>query len=110
MKVLVILAMLSGIAVGPLMASGQGCATAVKACAGACCHDAASCCAINGRTPEQPAPVHQRVGQDLATAVAVMPVSVLFTLAPPQARRAPRELFGHGHSLAPLAASCIRLI
>jgi hypothetical protein len=58
----------------------------------------------------RPAPIPQRIGQDLAAAVTAAPFSVLFTIAPSEARRAPRALFADRHSPEPLAAGCIRLI
>jgi len=77
---------------------------------GDCCHMA--CCAVKEKQPaeEKPAPVQQRVGQELAAAVTAAPFALLFTCAPTEARQAPRGVFADGHAPKPLAASCIRLI
>jgi len=111
MKVVVVLAMLLSVAWGPVFGAQGGCANGAKVCAKGCCQRGeAPCCAVKGKAQERPAPVQQRVGQDLTMAVGVMPSLVLFTLARPEVKQAPRELLGHEHSLAPLVASCIRLI
>jgi hypothetical protein len=112
-SLLVVLAMLISIAGGPVVvASANACGGAKKVCSTACrCHDMA-CCAVKGKqpAPEQPAPVQQRVGQDLAVTLTTVPFSVLYTFAPTEAKRAPRALFAEGHAPDPLAASCIQLI
>jgi hypothetical protein len=59
---------------------------------------------------EQPAPVQQRVGQELAAALTAAPFAVLYTLRPVEVKRAPRALFADRHSPEPRAASCIQLI
>ena len=71
-----------------------------------------ACCAKSGNEPgqEQPAPVQQQAGRELAAAIAAAPFSLLFTIEPAEVPRAPRALFADGHSPAPLAASCIWLI
>ena len=71
-----------------------------------------ACCAVKEKLPaeEKPAPVQQRVGQELAAPVLTAPFGLLFTVEPTEARRAPRELFAGGHGRAPLAVSCIRLV
>ena len=110
-KLLVALAMLLSIASGPAFASGYGCGENVK-CAAKQMGCQMACCAAKEKQPAQetPAPVGQRVGQEVAAAVMTAPFSVLFRLEPTEARRAPRALFADGHAPEPLAASCIRLI
>jgi hypothetical protein len=112
-SLLVVLAMLISIAGGPVVvASANACGGAKKVCSTACCCHDMACCAVKGKQPaqEQPAPVQQRVGQDLALTFAATPFSVLYTFAPTEAKRAPRKLLADGHAPDPLAASCIQLI
>ncbi len=111
-SLLVVFAMLMSIAGGPVVvASANACGGARVCSTACCCHDMA-CCAVKGKQPahEQPAPVQQRVGQDLAGTLTAAPFSVLYTFAPTEAKRAPRALFADGHAPDPLAASCIQLI
>jgi len=112
-KLLAVLAMLLSIAAGPSIASRGGrCQTAAKSCAKACCDQQQPCCAAGGKRSgeEQPAPVQQRVGQDLSAAVVAKTVTVWFTLRPVETERAHGRLVAGGHAPEPLAASCIRLI
>ena len=110
-RLLVVLAMLLSIAGGPLIASGNGCAGSGTVCANRSCCQGMACCA-KGKQPagEQRTPVQQQVGREIAAAVTATPFSVLFTLGPTEAKRAPRALFAAGHAPEPLAASCIWLI
>jgi len=106
-KLLAILAMLMSIAGGPAVASTSGCAASGKVHAQMSCCKQMACCAAREK---QPAPVQQRVGQDLSAAVTAAPFSLLFTFEPTEPKRAPRSSIANGHAPEPLAASCIRLI
>jgi hypothetical protein len=112
MKLLTVLAMLLSLAAGPSIAAKTACAS--KGCeeVKSCCAQHAPCCAMGEKRSgeEQPAPVQQRVGQDLSAAVMAKTVIVWFTLRPAETGRAPRLLVAGGHAPEPLAASCIRLI
>jgi hypothetical protein len=106
-RLLAVLAMLLSIAAGPVAESAGGCVGCAKACAMKCCCHGMACCA---RKEKEPAPVQQKVGRELAAALAEVRFDVLFTLVPAEARRAPRALFADRHSPEPLSAGCIRLI
>jgi hypothetical protein len=111
-RFIAVLAMLLSIAGGQFVEASSTCAGTGKVCVKCCCCQGMACCGAAEKQPPQkrPAPVQQRVGQELAAAVLDTPFSVLFTIAPAEARRAPRALFADRHSPAPLAAGCIRLI
>ena len=67
---------------------------------------------MQGKQPanHQPAPVQQRVGQDLSATVASAPFSLLFTFSPTESKRATRALFADRHAPGPLSVGCIQLI
>jgi hypothetical protein len=109
MRLMVVLAMLFSIAGGPVVASSG---MAETGCVKKNCCRHMACCAMQKGQPaqEKPAPLAQRVGQEIAATVLNAPFSVLFTWAPAEVKRAPRELFAGGHGPEPRSASCIQLI
>ena len=115
-KVLIVFALILSVASAPFALAGTTCRVSnfsgspAEVCHKKCCKDKFCCTPESKQSqPAQQVP-SQRAGHEITAALASIPFSLLFTLPSFEKLFVVRGRAQRGHSLSPLAVTCIRLI